>query len=647
MNNLSPFRGTPTVVAASVSLALASGMAFAETAENKDVETMVVSGSLMQGPDVIIDSTDLDRQQAVDLSDIFASDPEVAVGGGFGPIQKAYIRGLEDTFMNVTIDGAAQAGYMFHHQGRLMIEPELLKQVEVAAGAGEATNGPGALGGSIRFETKDPEDLLYGDQKIGGLVKGGYYSNTQGYKTSGTVFGQLNENVSAMATVLKADYDDYKDGDGTKQPHTESGHKVGFLKVVGDFAESHKVSLSYENRKEEGVRAHKPNIQDTKGRIWPQENERQTFTAKYGFNPVTSELVDLELTAYNTENVLFHDSPTWEPFSGKVISYGLDLRNTSTLGIHELEYGMDYSHDTSRLDQDAVTEVDVKETGTIHGIYLQDRISVTEQLLLSIGLRYDRYETEQSSDNTKPSFTLKDDGWSPNAGFRFLATDNIEVHGGWAQAFRGPRVRETFTLFRAPEKRVGEEAENYELGVIYRLDGFQFAVKGYRTTIDNAVGNGVSNLGKLETEGFIARVGYVVDKLDASLSYSKSSPELNGDPLNDDSLGLGVDVGDSWFAKVNYAYSDQLDFGWTGEFVQRLDKKVNDGTTYAAKPGYGVHNLYAQYLPLQSEDLTLTLTVNNLLDKQYTDHASYSTGFRGDGIPNPGRDIRVNLAYAF
>lgn len=138
-----------------------------------------------------------------------------------------------------------------------------------------------------------------------------------------------------------------------------------------------------------------------------------------------------------------------------------------------------------------------------------------------------------------------------------------------------------------------------------------------------------------------------MDKLTTSLNYSNNKPELNGKPLNDDSLGLGVDVGDSWFAKVNYAYSEQLDFGWTGEFVQRLDKKVNDGTTYAAKAGYGVHNLYAQYMPLQREDLTLSLTVNNVLDKQYTDHASYSTGFRGEGIPSPGRDIRVSLAYAF
>lgn len=30
--------------------------------------------------------------------------------------------------MNVTIDGAQQAGYLFHHQGRVGIEPDIINQ---------------------------------------------------------------------------------------------------------------------------------------------------------------------------------------------------------------------------------------------------------------------------------------------------------------------------------------------------------------------------------------------------------------------------------------------------------------------------------------------------------------------------------------
>src|SRR5690606_36828255 len=118
--------------------------------------------------------------------------PTVSVGGSNKISQKIYVRGIEDTLLNVTIDGATQAGYLFHHQGRLAIEPDLLKQVEVSAGAGSATNGPGALGGAIRFVTKDPLDLLRPGEQIGALLKAGYVTNTKGYKASTNLFGRIN-----------------------------------------------------------------------------------------------------------------------------------------------------------------------------------------------------------------------------------------------------------------------------------------------------------------------------------------------------------------------------------------------------------------------------------------------------------------------
>lgn len=117
------------------------------TAESDDV--VVVVGALT---DVDLDRKAIQAIQANDLSDLFRNVPSVAVGGSLGIAQKIYVRGLEDSMLNVTIDGAPQRGTLFHHVGRVSIEPELLKSVQVQAGAGEADSGFGAIGGAIRFQ---------------------------------------------------------------------------------------------------------------------------------------------------------------------------------------------------------------------------------------------------------------------------------------------------------------------------------------------------------------------------------------------------------------------------------------------------------------------------------------------------------------
>ncbi|GAL08564.1 enterobactin receptor VctA [Photobacterium aphoticum] len=86
-------------------------------------ETMVVTGTPQALPDVVIDAAQLEKRQATDLSDIFRTDPEVTVGGGSSVSQKIYVRGIEDTLLNVTIDGATQSGYIYHHQAAYRLSP--------------------------------------------------------------------------------------------------------------------------------------------------------------------------------------------------------------------------------------------------------------------------------------------------------------------------------------------------------------------------------------------------------------------------------------------------------------------------------------------------------------------------------------------
>ncbi len=136
----------------------------------RTLDTVVVKGEREPG-NFDIESGEIELTQASDLSDLLSNESGVAVGGGSSVAQKVYVRGFEDTLLNVTVDGAQQPAELYHHQTRVQIEPEFIKSIELDAGAGAATAGPGALTGALRVRTKDAFDMLRPDQTFGAFVK--------------------------------------------------------------------------------------------------------------------------------------------------------------------------------------------------------------------------------------------------------------------------------------------------------------------------------------------------------------------------------------------------------------------------------------------------------------------------------------------
>lgn len=648
------FKLLPTTVA--VSSALFTQIAVADS--ESEHEKMVVMGNPLQATEVFIDSEQLERQQANDINDIFRTDPEVSIGGGTGVAQKIYVRGLEDSQLNVTIDGAVQSGNIFHHQGRLSIEPELLKQVEVAAGAGRATDGAGALGGAIRFKTKDAEDMLQGGERFGGLVKAGYYDNTEGYKTSVSGYGYLTDNVSVVATMVYSDLGNYTDGDGNEQPFTEAQNKVGFIKLVGDITDAQKITLSYDHRGDEAYRNFRPHWAESRKNFpLDQEMNRDTFTLNYGLNPADNPYLELDVTAYNTETELKHksrpDAPRETNNIAKTHSYGGDIRNTSSFNSFAITYGVDYRKDTTDGTFLAYSPDTYEFKGTVAGVYLQSDFRIVEPLLLSVGGRYDTYELEDSYGTE-----VDHSGFSPNVSLNYSVIPGLNVYAGYAEAFRGAQIPDSFmTDIELDPNRKAERAHNTEVGASWVNGGLNLSATAYINKIDDVVGKSAKNQGDLETKGFTARAGYTFNDLSMSLSFNHSRSDLDGQRLIDENFGIGTSTGDTWVADINYYVLDNLLIGYTGRYVDRLDDAVEvveiyKGeeyvTNYSEKPGYAVHDIYSQWQPLSGEELTLSLAVKNLFDKDYRDHASYGDVNAIATAPRePGRDIRFNVAYAF
>nr|WP_086937669.1 TonB-dependent receptor [Thaumasiovibrio occultus] len=609
-------------------------------------DNMVVTGASYDSGDIIIDSETLDKRQANDLSDVFRGDAEIEVGGGSSVSQKIYVRGLEDTMLNVTVDGAVQSGNMYHHQGRLSIEPELLKQVEVSAGAGRATDGAGALGGAIRFETKNPEDLLLEGERFGAQVKAGYFSNTDGHKESLAGYGYVTDNISVLGSVIYSDFDNYTDGFGDEQPHTEAENLNSLVKVVADLTDAQRVTVSYENLSDEGYRYHRPQWQPSfKNVAFNQEFGRETITGRYQYQPANNPLLNIDATVYHTETKLDHLEGPWGDIFGEAKSVGGDIRNTSQFGEHQLIYGVDYRRDKGFIGSPIYG--DNEDTGRVVGAYVQGDFRLTDALLFSAGARYDDYYLSESNGPT-----LEHDGFSPNVAFQYQVTPELSAYVGYAEAVRGAQVREIYKLdsSNSNENRVEEEAQNTEIGFDWQSQNVSLSAVAYRTEIANVVDEIYSpreivNVGDLKNTGVTVSAGYYWEGLSTRLSYNVSRPELNGEPLNDDTKAIGVATGDSWVADFSYSLNNNWELGYTGTYVKRLTR-VAEG--YSEKPGYALHDVYVQWIPLDSQDVVLSLAVKNLLDKAYRDHASYGeTNVVANGTYDAGRDIRFNVTFGF
>ncbi len=694
---------------------LTAGCVFHASAENigtadskKIMEKITVVGATTNSA---ITPAELENYQANDLEDIFRHTPSVTVGGSLGIAQKIFVRGVEDSMLNITVDGAPQTSTLFHHIGRVAIEPELLRSVEVQAGAGEATAGSGAVGGAIRFKTKSADDLLTESEQFGGMLKASYFSN-EGHKQSVTLFGRVTESVNVLASYVTVSRDNMQDGDGKEIPGTAADQSLSFVKLDADLTENQKLTVSYERRKEEGEFGKQTNWAPLEtDPLFDSWGERETLVINHAW--YRSDLINLETTLYQTESSFKRELYTWD---ASIKTTGFDIRNISDLGSHSITYGIEQKVD--EVDSQSYEDFGgiFNEEGTVTGLYVQDHWQLTDALLLSLGARYDAYELDHKGEEanwikvdgvwvvetdsngnplTSPSeySTDKQDGLSGNLGFTYQFNNNIKLTAGYAQALRGRQVADAFTVGElTPNPALEpEEVENAEVGLEYNDGTWLFEASIYQSIINDIVfdkfkgreGVFYENIGDLESQGVELVAGYQAGNFDIIISFNHNDVELNNTEFlwpdtNTDSGysvveldgielaayeygGLGNAVGDSINVNFNYQMSDDLKFGINYQNVASLNdievfhRSIElgwiDELETITKPGYDLVDVYVSYEPFES--LRLDLSIQNLLDESYLSHGSVADyghipGYESVvGIKEQGRDIRLSASYRF
>lgn len=674
-----------TALATGLGLLLAPAVALAQAApagagpdEEIAIDDVVVVGA---PTDLALNREQIERTQANDLGDLFRATPSVAVGGSIGIAQKIYVRGLEDSLLNVTVDGAPQRGTLFHHIGRVSLEPELLETVDVQTGAGEATAGFGAIGGAIRFRTRNPIDMLEGDRNFGAMARVGWFSN-DGEKYSLTGYGRLFGDFGLLASYVRVDRDAFEDGDGNEIRGSAAQQELFFIKAGGELGGGHRLSISHEQRDEEGEFGQRPNWPvQTGDRLFPGDARRRTTTANYGFD--FSPTLSLEATAYDTETRFTQNRyDRWGLYEAVIGSTGADVRVNALWGDHDIVAGVE--HRSDKVVSQYLTPPSTgrfQESGELFGLYLQDHWRPTDALLVSAGVRYDSYEM---SLDTYGGGT-DSDGVSFNLGAEYELTPELTLNAGWAQAFRGKEIGDGFTL----EKSFGlpslsptlepERVENIEVGLSWARDGFSASVAAFDMTIDDVVLDQLGrlrttppsqeatyyeNVGEFRSKGFELKAGYQGDGWGVDAFYNHYDSRLNGNRIEGyEHIALGNSLGDSWNVTGRWDATPNLDFQASLTRVEDLNdievlyREVQlgfiNGTRFVDKPGYTLVDLFGRWRPFEDDRVEVLAAVYNLFDEQYRAHASvadYSAipGYEiVRGAPEPGRNVRLTLAFRY
>jgi hemoglobin/transferrin/lactoferrin receptor protein len=666
------YRGAVFLLAAPLGLASAQQTDGQDDDEDDMLPRVTVTGQPL--PDLI---ETIDRVQARDVREIFSELANVDIGGGTRVGQRLYLRGIESTNLNISIDGARQGQNLHNHRGGLSnIDPVILRAVEVQPGPPAADQGHGALGGSIRFETIDAQDALDIGQRYGGFLRSAVASADDTWRNVGAFYAAPGEQVGLLAFHSRSHFDDLRIGGGETVPFSGGRDQTELLRLSLVDLGAHSVRFGAERNAATGLnffqRADFPwQLQPEDVRTRPpvrQSMGREQFTGEYRFEPASS-LWDLELKAYDRTDELEVLGGSGPLFRTETI--GFDVRNVADLEgsgwSSVLTVGVDY------FDQEGTNISGTRGPRTNSydnlGFYLQNRMAVGNAGL-SFGVRHDSFETrirDARSDNSKFLF---------NAGIDIKIAEGFDLFLGYGESARGAGTIPIHFAGNAVENVLfngevdgqlqAETSDALEAGFGWKReqlfsddDRFGLRLTAFETRINDPVvyeQPGSGGLGRrpvtefrntdqtITFEGLEFEATYDWNRLDLSLALARiRTIDLPNQPQF--LARFGAPTGNRAVLNLGYRLNDALRLSYTLTGVRGLDEVQSGQSVFSPKPGYSTHDVYLNWQPAAWPAVTVDFAVRNLFDREYAAHSTFTQN--GFATQEPGRDVRLSVGYTF
>ncbi|MEN8269925.1 TonB-dependent siderophore receptor [Acinetobacter baumannii] len=295
-------------------------------------------------------------------------------------------------------------------------------------------------------------------------------------------------------------------------------------------------------------------------------------------------------------------------------------------------------------------DADTNNTNTFenYGVYLQDLMTVTDQLKVLVGLRYDNLSQDRDDQSSKNvDLNRTDNTYSPRIGVVYQPVNNLSLYTSYNRSFQP--LADSFVFYKNSDDLRPTKTENYEIGAKWdvndQLNVTLALFEMSQTNIQNKDPNDPKGLtailaGEQKTKGVeLSLAGQLTEQLSVLAGYSymdgkieKSAIGFTGNhsaltPNNTANLWLKYQINDHWYAAV----------GGRGE-SSRFSAPDNKNVL----PGYAVVNAALGY---QSERYDVNLNLNNLFDRDY--FVSGHSGANDSNMMGVPLNAQVALRYRF
>ncbi|WP_234412004.1 TonB-dependent receptor domain-containing protein [Campylobacter concisus] len=583
------------------------------------------------------------------------------------------------------IDGAKQNGNTFHHNADLLIDPDLIKAVDVEVGSRSVVNGSGTLGGSVAFKTVDAKDLLESGEIIGAKIKTGYASNNDEFSQGLMIFTAPVEGLDFIAAINHKGYDCGKSGN--KRKIGGDGNDLSYLLKLGySFLDAHRISISREHNEFKGMYPMRAEFGSWYTGRFPVDNrkyERDTTTLKYEYKP--SDLLNLEVTAYNTEHK--KDDPVLKILGVK--TNGINAKAKSVVESGALTQTFRYGAEFYQSKNFNKPDNRYPEKVNNYSIYAEDALNFSS-LTVTPGVRYTHHELKSydgRAGNVK-SYTYKFNEFTPALALDYEILKGLNAFASYARVFRGPDVMESMMAsgisrgralnWEANKDLKATTGNSYETGLKYHGDiseasSYSLSAKYFMTKyknliVDNNTANGALkriNAGGADISGVELLARLNLDALSLAASYTHQKVKYRNRVLTSCSVGV---VGPCYATSNVIGYRDQGDkYTFNAEYAfSRIDTLIGYNLIYFASkntisagdnknvkmPSYAVSDIYATYAPSSGKfkGLEINAGIYNLFNKAYTSQSLRVATYTGNSNTidwEPGRNFKVNVSYKF
>lgn len=584
------------------------------------------------------------------------------------------IQGIDSRQVLVLLDGFPVLGARGIKRGVLNLDRQStvnLQQVEVVKGASSALFGSDAIGGVINMIPRDAKRPFEGDVRVSG-------GNFGVFDTAGTV-GFVKNKFIGITT-----FERHKRNEVDLTPTTFDTTIAGFRRTdlynrfKYQFNDKFSISTLFDGywNKQAGRAVGEEGNQFANT---DEESQSYGLTADWQF----SRRGNAQLRGYfsrwdeitrgnlnNTARTMIPDGNLFERIGlvDGMVAYVLGDRQLVQLGG---ELRTNRYRGINRLRDDGGNRADTRN------LWAQDKISVTNRLTATVGIRYDNHSVFGSS-------------VSPKVGLNYRINDNLNLRTSWGRGYRAPDLGQLYYRFLNPTNLYqvignpnlsAEHSGSWQVGGEFR--GFsrkiRFGANYFRNDVRNLIDS--VSLGFVATTGqlnaIIAREG--IDPsfrpaLNRLLFYYKNLSNIYTQGVEFDTevvLPKGFTAGGA------YTYLDALDkttdmyllsrnrnqgfvkFGYVnpeygfranlrGSFYSSFINARAANGVETISPGFQIWDLYG------SKSLYKRLEVYGSLDNMFDNQDPNTGRFAAGGItPLPllraeiGRSFRIGLRWTF